>query len=237
MRWKLGLNGDDFDLSYLAGMFTDDPRVERDGDDWFLTTSKCDQAQSASEAHGAGRPILEQMNGIARLSDRRHKSVSLSGRIVDTTDESGHAVVLAGTINLRSRVSMAVVVADGENGPTSPRDEVRLAEIAATDPEVARVLGLLDREASDQDRLWRAFELVRNVVGGGDAVREQGLASASEMSAFSAWANRPEVSGEAARHEVMSGSAPKRSMSTGEAWAFVRQLVTTWAFRRAEPEK
>lgn len=232
MRWKLGLTGDNFDLLFLAERFAPDPLVARDGEEWFLSATEIDNAQTSGEAHTAGAAVLARLNGIARLSDRRHKSVSLSGRVVDSEDGSASAVVLAGTVGLRARVSAVVVTTGNEDEKPRIPTEAKLAEIAHADREVARVVVLLDRDAPDQDRLWRVFERVRDAVGGEDQMINTGLASKTEMRAFRAWANRPDVSGELARHEVSPGQAPRRTLSDGEAWEFIKRVVMAWALGR-----
>ena len=231
VRWKLRLSGDGFDLSFLETMFTSDPLIRREGDRWFLSGDDIEKAGSVVEAHAVARPILARLNGIARLSDRRHNSVNLSGEVIDTETGSQGAVVLAGTINLRSRVNLVVVVGDSQ-GETRQRDEVRLAELTKTNAELARVAELLGGEGTDQDRLWRVFERIKDAVGSENAMVKTGLACAPEISAFRAWANRPDVSGDRARHEVLRGDAPRRAMNDAESWQFVGGLVRAWAFGR-----
>ena len=235
MKWELELTGDAFDLNFLASRFQNDPRVAREGEAWYLSSSDIDEASTSGDAHERGRRFLPRLNGAARLDDRRHRSVALSGRIVDAEDGSHSAVVLAGSVNLRSRVTARITVEGGqilEVGSRPADDASRLVSLADTDLEVARVLELMDSERPDQDRLFKAFERIRDDMGGEKGLKSRGLASGRDLSAFGAWANRPDVSGSDARHEVVRGDAPARVMTDGEAWDFMSRLVRSWAVAR-----
>jgi hypothetical protein len=69
------------------------------------------------------------------------------------------------------------------------------------------------------------FEIVSNKVAGLD---KKGWVSAADLSAFRASANRPDVSGDQARHARMPGAPPKRTMTLTEARQIINVLVTAW---------
>jgi hypothetical protein len=77
------------------------------------------------------------------------------------------------------------------------------------------------------DRALKVFEIVRDSVKP-NTLDKVGLASADDLSAFGASANRPDVSGAEARHARMSGGLPKHHMSLPEGRQFISDLVRAW---------
>ena len=70
----------------------------------------------------------------------------------------------------------------------------------------------------------KVFEIVRDSVRPNKLDRS-GLASARELKAFTASANRPDVSGADARHARSSGNAPSHHMLLPEGRQFISDLV------------
>ena len=108
--------------------------------------------------------------------------------------------------------------------PLSPQRAI----VATTHPDVAEALALMGQPvALGWIELYKVFEIV------GDSVKPNtldkiGLATAHDLSAFRASANRPDVSGADARHARMSGGPPKHHMSLPEGRQFISDLVQAW---------
>jgi hypothetical protein len=101
------------------------------------------------------------------------------------------------------------------------------AAAAATHPDVTEALIIMSQPvALDWGELYTVFEIVR------DSVRpdrlDKSMASARDLKAFSASANRPDVSGAHARHARMSGDAPNYHMSLSDGRQFISDLVRGW---------
>jgi hypothetical protein len=100
--------------------------------------------------------------------------------------------------------------------------------VVTTHPDVAEALALMGQPvALGWIELYKVFEIV------GDSVKPNtldkiGLATAHDLSAFRASANRPDVSGADARHARMSGGPPKHHMSLPEGRQFISDLVQAW---------
>ncbi len=121
-RWQVELTGHQFDLEDLPRWFTLQSSAwsNKTGTSFFEAKQFDDLHESA--VHGAARELLPRINGVAKLKNGSFRHVAV-GATVRELDEEGvgrqHAVVLAGTVELRSRVG-AVVVRVGENEPTAP---------------------------------------------------------------------------------------------------------------------
>ena len=75
--------------------------------------------------------------------------------------------------------------------------------------------------------LYKVFEIVRNDASTRSIIK-RGWATHAEIDAFTASANRPDVSGATARHARMSGNLPRHRMTDAEARSFIGRLVTAW---------
>lgn len=82
-------------------------------------------------------------------------------------------------------------------------------------------------DALNWTQLYKVFEIVRDDVKPQSLI-DLGWASATEISAFTGSANRPDVSGAGARHARMGGPLPRRQMSEDVARDFISRLVTSW---------
>jgi len=75
--------------------------------------------------------------------------------------------------------------------------------------------------------MWKVHEIVRHNIRPATAT-SLGWATAGDVSAFTASANRPDVSGQRARHARVTGVPPRRSMSEKVGRQFVSSLVAAW---------
>lgn len=228
MEWTAVLRGDNFDLQTLAEMFRDgDPLVTVEDDATFVLHSTAfDGMESAQEVQPAAAALLTQLNGAARASDASHRPVELAGHF--RRGEAVHAVVLADTITVRSRVGAVVVRADGDPQPPPPPRARTWAALASTDPAVSDALRLLGSVELDYVALYKLFEIVRDDSGRSTGIVGKGWAAREDISAFTGAANRPDVSGDDARHARMPGDPPKRSFTIDESRSFVLTLVQRW---------
>ena len=117
--------------------------------------------------------------------------------------------------------------------PTSPWPN-RFA-LAATHPDVAEVLDIM---GSPQPlgfvELFKVHEIIVNSTKP-KKIHKLGWATKSDDSAFTGSANRPDVSGRAARHARLPGLPPKRTMTLAEGRSYVSDLATIWLDSLASP--
>ncbi|MBM7784901.1 hypothetical protein [Tenggerimyces flavus] len=226
---KVWLDGHEFDLQDLADLLpSGDTRVVKEGTAFYLTSTQIDNRSADVQFYEIAQQLLPTINGLGRANHAGFRPVSLSGRY-DDGDQS-HTVVGAATIEARARMHAAGVVTDsaGVPRPDPPPPGPARASLAATNPHAREVLAILGQpQMLGWVELYKVHEIIRDSIG---KAQLQHLAGTTPTmhSAFTASANRPDVSGSRARHARMGGSPPKHSMTEGEGRDFVSRLVTAW---------
>jgi hypothetical protein len=234
MGWKAHLEGHNFDLESLAEHFASgDPRVfKKDDGSYLLESAGFDHCVDAVAVKAVAEGLLATMNGAAKAANPSYQPVAVGSHF--RNDTGLHAVVLAGTAVARSRVYPAAVTGGVPGTPSAPTAKDWHA-LSATDADVRDALRILGMSDLDWIDLYKVYEVIKHDVGGEVGITRAGWANASEISAFGASANRPDVSGDQARHARLPGSPPKRTMSLPEARQLVQRLVKGWLDSKTTP--
>jgi hypothetical protein len=195
----------------------------------YLSADEIDDRPQSVQYYEVAAKILERVNGLARVADPAYAPVELSGHYLE--GEQRHVVVKPGVIATRSRVGSPTVLVTNSDGvvqaPPPPPGPQRAA-VAARHHDVTEALAIMSQPAAlGWIELYKVFEIVRDSVKP-NTLEKSGLVTANDLSAFSASANRPDVSGTDARHARMSGGPPKHHMSLAEGRQFVSGLVGAW---------
>jgi hypothetical protein len=96
-------------------------------------------------------------------------------------------------------------------------------------PDANEALQIMGRpEPTTWIDLYKVHEIIRDAMGGQASLINSGWVTRDDLSAFTASANRPDVTGADARHARMGGGPPKRTMQIAEARDFIGRLLTTW---------
>jgi hypothetical protein len=225
---KARLEGHEFDLQDLADLLpAGDIRVARDDAGYYLEAAVIDNPPEGRTFYEAAQEILPLVNGMGRVKNPRFRPVALSGRYQD--GEKQHMVVAVGTAEARSRLSAVAIVPrpDGQVEPQPSPPSISYPGLIKTDPEVAEVLQILASPSIGWVELYKVFEVVRDTVKP-LKLDQSGLAGKEDISAFTASANRPDVSGAGARHARIDGGPPKRTMTLNRGRQFVSDLVRAW---------
>lgn len=193
-----------------------------------LTSSETEDALAVD---ARAREILPKLNGAVGLLDSSFRPVELARRY---RDDDGQVTSIMGPVHVQSRScvqgKLSVVGLDGlSTPPPRPERERELVELAYRVPEVGEALDLLsDPSSAGFIDLYKAFEIVIDAVGGRKKIVGNGWATMADVNAFTASANRPDVSGTAARHARQPGLPPNRTMNENQAQEFLRRLVLRW---------
>jgi len=220
LTWEAELVGDAADLESLRLIFPKgDAMVCRDPTGrYFITSSAFDHCVAAVEVAPLAEDLIVMMNGIARVTNLSYRPVSIGAHFRDAPDRT-HVVIAGKTVEVRTLMP-------GPAEPAaSPPGQVWIA-LAAADPNVREALELLGAGTLTWDRLYKVFEIIKDDVGGD--ITKVGLATSADVTAFTAGANRPDVSGSDARHARMPGATPRRAMSPEEGRQFTQAVVTAW---------
>jgi hypothetical protein len=242
------LSGHPFDLQTLAELFASgDTRVVKEGEDYALTSTEIDNRPDGVPCYEVAAAVLRRVNGLARvLRSDDYRPVGLTGRYQE--GDGNHTVVSADVAEARARAYPVTVVvgsatlearahvsAVGEvtrdGAPTSQPAPPGPSDLAlvASHPHLAEVLDLMgaDTKALNWVALYKVYEIIREDVRQ-DKIETRGWASGTEISAFTASANRSDVSGAGARHARQPGGPPKRTMTMDEGRQFITSLATRW---------
>ncbi|WP_203708465.1 hypothetical protein [Asanoa iriomotensis] len=226
---KAELSGHEFDLEDVAALLPVGPvRITVEDGKHYLIADEIDNRPPGIPFYEVAPRVLRQVNGLARAIGPDFRPVSLTGRYMDS--DRPLTVVHAGTAEIRIRAN-PLVIGRGDGTPLPPPPQPLgpwQMSVASSRPEVAEALTIMGQTAPlGWVELYKVFEIVRHAVKPAD-LAAVGLATKDELSAFGASANRPDVSGQDARHSRMSGPHPKRTMTIGEGRAFVGALMTAW---------
>jgi hypothetical protein len=222
------LKGHEFDLLTLAELFREgDPAVAGDHEGYYLSFTAPDELpDDGAQLYDAASVLLRRVNGVARTLRSDFRPVALTGRFSDETGLQ-HQVVLVDTAEARARANPATVSVDREQPPPPPAPGPGYVQLAQTHPDVAEVLDILgDADpAPSWAELYKLHEILLDNV---PEFYQRGWVTRDQISAFTASANRREVSGELARHARLKGDPPKRTMTLVEARQLIGSLVISW---------
>jgi hypothetical protein len=146
MIWKAWLTGHEFDLLDLSELFASgDIRIFKEGDQYCLASTEIDNRPAGEGFHEAASRLIELVNGVGQAKNSSFRPVSLSGTYKEGDHQ--HHVVIADTVEARSRVSAAAFVnrADGTVAPSPPPPGPELVKKALRHPDAAEVLRIMGR--------------------------------------------------------------------------------------------
>lgn len=229
---KAWLNGDRPDLEALAALFADGPvRVLRETADgaYYLTAPEIDNPPETNRHDISAQTLVTRINGLARASDANFRPVRLTGTYTMPDGHNQHYT--AATLGVRATLGVAAIAIgpEGQPQPQPPSPSIGYLAAAESNPTVGEVLKIMGRDGQlDWVELYKVYELVRRAVRP-DTLVSRGWTTSAEESAFTASANRPDVSGETARHAVPQGAtAPRHTMTIDQARSYISDLVTNW---------
>ena len=226
-KWQAELSGHPHDLEELPGAFTEpDLRVITDEGHYYMETAAFDDLANAVDVQTVAGELLRRLNGAALLGIPGFRRVSISGHFREQSGAATHqhAVVLAGTIDVRAKVHAPTILIDGESppaptpGPSVSDQRIRKVRSNAHADRAVELWG----DPHDTTNLWKVWELIRQYSG---------LRSAQgQVCRLRTGLNDARASGEAARHEVPDPKyAPHPNpMSVAEAEAFLGDLLKQW---------
>ncbi|NUV64874.1 hypothetical protein [Streptomyces sp. CAI-85] len=238
MTVKAKLEGHPFDLDALMELFRDgDPKVSKEKDGYYLSSAELEGLMGdGGRLIEVANRLLQRVTGVARILDSSFRPVSLPGTFVED-DGAGngrrHHIVQAETVEARFNAKAVAVVMDGQSSvprPAPPPEGPGFLRLAMSHTDVAEALTILGQFSVSLSwvDLYKLYEIVRDSVGSEQALKAKKWVPDAELSAFKASANRPDVSGSAARHARMGGGPPKLTMTLAAGEDFIRRLVAAW---------
>lgn len=230
-RVKAWLEGDIHDLQVLERLLDDgDTRVIRDPEkgSYYLTAPEIDNPPAGTAFYKSAKKLIARVNGFGRVADTNFRPVRLSGAFSE--GDSQHQVISprAGEIRLSGgRPTITVTREDGSVVPPPPSPWPGRFALASKHPDVVEVLEMSQPEPLGWSELFKIHERIQDSIGG--SIPKMGWASNAEENAFSASANRRDISGRDARHARREKrSPPKRTMTIQQGRGYISGLVIKW---------
>lgn len=236
--WQVQVQGWSSDLEHLARHFASTPfRVSKDDiDGGFLYASDSfASCQTSEEVLKLANDELGILSGVLKLM--RDSPEPLRTCAVYRRNPSGGRDVfvhIQEALQVRAEfgeVTVTVIDADGNviARPAPPPGTATIAQLAASDPSVAKAMRLL---AAPDHKSWvgmyRIHEVIEADVGSEHALKKRGWGSAQDLKRFKHSANSVTVAGDSARHGKEIEQPPKHSMSVDEAAAYLNYVLQSW---------
>ncbi|MEO8423313.1 MAG: hypothetical protein ABI595_05285 [Actinomycetota bacterium] len=229
-RWQVEISGHRFDLEELPGWFTDPSfRVVEDAGAFFMEAAELEELEQSVDVHATAGPLVQRINGLARLRSSSFRAVELGAAIRELDDrgeQRRHAVVAVGTVEARAKVNAVLVkVGDTEPEPPAPGSQQTDAwmRAAIADADARDAIDLWSG-AHDWSRLYKVFEIVRARA---DIVTAS-WASRAELSLFTRTANHQDAAGSGARHARSAQDPPSTPMQLHQAEALLERVLASW---------
>jgi len=217
-EWLVRLQGHHSDLDNLAEWLTSpDLNVKKEGDHFYLRSSEFSPLTDADAVRGRALALLDIVNGASKLRSGSYLPVELD--TIAWTGEEGKLRHLVGSsVTLKWRVLEA----------KPPTGIESLVSLARGDEGVADILHFFQK--GDWQSLYKAWELLRDAVGGEHKLTKKPWINERAKKRFTQTAQSRKVLGDDARHASEDYDNPIKGgpMTLDEARSFVRSVVEAW---------
>jgi len=227
-HWEISLIGDDWDIENLVELLArrhlDFEISKSNRSAWVLRGGRLERLDSVEDVRAEAAILLSWLNGFLQIFDRPTKRVA-----IDSVDE----ILIDGT--RRSSLSASSSVrARGRASCTVLRDGVPLVDNtssllekavgqAISNPDVGRVLEILNFEGVTWVNLYRAYEVMEQALGDRNGVRKI-IGAGKNVDRFARTAHSTHSVGLHARHGVQKEQPPSDPMTLEEARGFILDL-------------
>jgi len=229
MTWEIRLHGDSQSLRRFGELFAaGDPIVEQDADGYYVLKATAMETVDRADATTRAEEVVEVLNGAARLIDPSIITAVRFGQHVRHPVHGTYAVV-SSALEVRWRVESN----DPADSASFAREYFRLA---FRNGAVAKVLRLLCDRHLEWAVLWKIYEVIIDDLGSKEALLATGWTNKSQLSSFGAAANRPDISGDKARHARSRGAPPAHApLTLKQGQSYILRLARNWLQTFPEP--
>ena len=229
-QWYVNLKGAPSSQKDLEALFSlGDVRVRKEGEGWILTWEHLDSISEFNEVVDEAKHVISIMNGAAKLHYGDFSPVEFAGVIrIDDDGKRTHMIEpLVCSVRVSTRiVGMRVIRADGTESPARPSNAVGWIQLGLKDRSVADALRFF--ASPTWFNLYKVFEVVRDDIGGDEALKNKGWAAKSQISAFHRTANSRQALGDEARHATAKNPPPAKPMRLRDARELWDRILRKW---------
>ena len=250
MRWLVTLEGNWPDVERLLAESSDRLSATEEPREVVLEITDVEHDLATDESRQAGRMLIDaavrHLNGFGKLRwGRAYGGVAVKTvRYFDSEGRPGGQVVFVGTAydHMLPEDFADMLERLGYPRPELPvgvedvnaLDLAKVAALSDDDPEVARVLHLIELMLEGDDDIdWAAGYSALEVVDQyarrlGESGQALGWWTRNEIERFTQMANSVEAVGIRSRHQGLRFAAPRRRLSAKEGSWFVRRVTARW---------
>ena len=233
-KWLVRLKGERFDLEDFPKLLcSPEVRVVEENGSFYLESSEFNSLTSAEEVRERGRALIKLINGVTKFNSDNFLGISEDTIIrVEDDGKRHHYVFLEGAIKARAKVSaqVTVIATDGsEKVATQPSALESLPEVAQKHNVVAEALSFYRDDTWIS--LYKAYEIIRDDVGGKHQIIKNGWSVDSDINRFTQTAQSRAALGDSARHASGKYKPPAQPMTFSEA----RPLIKTKKSKGVSP--
>jgi len=230
-KWLVRLKGKKFDLEDLPRLLhSPELAVSEKNGFYYLQSSEFESLTSSDEVRKRGIDLIDKLNGAAKL--HRDNFQDVSEDVITRVEDDGrrnHYVCLEGTLTGRGklRANATVISPDGtEKKVDQPTNIATWIDIAKKYKPVADALHF-SRQHS-WGTLYKVYEIIRDDVGGENAIIEKHRVSRGKLKRFTQTAQSREALGDYARHASKKYKPPAQPMSFSEAKSLIKDMLINW---------
>ena len=228
-NWLVRLKGEKFDLEDFPSLLrSPEHTVIEENGSYYLKSSDFDSLSSADEVRERAIAIIDMLNGAMKLHIHDFRGVFEDGVTIIKEDGSRHhSVYLGGSIAARVKVSATVTTSNGtQQIAPQPSDVESWLSLAKGDKAVADALHFF-RE-NTWISLYKVYEIIRDDVGGEEAITTNGWATKKRLKRFTRTAQSRAALGDYARHASKKYTPPAQPMPIHEAESLIRGILLSW---------
>lgn len=230
-KWLVRLKGERFDLEDFPKLLrlSEVKVVEEDGL-FYLESSEFNSLTSAEEVRERGRVLINLINGVTKFNRDNFLGISEDAIIRVEDDGKRHGYLfLESSVKIRTKISaqLKAIAADGsEKVATQPSALESLLEVAQKYNMVADALSFY-RDGT-WSSLYKAYEKIRDDVGGKHQIIKNGWAVNSDINRFTQTVQSEDAIGDSARHASKKYKPPAQPTTLLEARALIKTILSRW---------
>jgi hypothetical protein len=226
-KWYLEVDGDLADLVTICNSKTNSFQCYKLDERYFITSSQFDQCKNPEDVLYKGEDIVKLINGIAEINLNLNGKIKVLG-VTKIGKINGNKKISYRSSNLRCSF---VVRTELNNESRDENSLIKWIEVAQQNENIEKVFKLLNYGLNSYVNMYRIYELIKHDLGN-SFCNILGMDNV-QIKRFTATANRPDASGELARHGYMTGGPMKQEpMSLEEASAFMYENIYKWIHYR-----
>ena len=229
-KWYVEVDGETVDLEKLVAIQIKTKfQFIKIQDRFFIRSGSFNDCEYIEDVLKQGEEIIKVINGISEVNLGLNSKIRILGATI--IDEEVKNIVknyredcFNATISIRTELN------DESKPENSMENWIELSEI---DENIRKVFRLLNYGLDSFVNMYRIYEIIRNDLG--KSYLKILEIDKSEIDRFTGSANRPDASGELARHGYLPGEPMKQPpMRLGEANNFVYEMIYKWIHYKLE---